>query len=387
MTSWQVSRTLLNYHRLLLADRVRTESYRQAIFETVRADDVVLDLGTGTGILAFFACQAGARRVYAIESGEIVEIAKQVCMQNGFQDRVVFLNEISTQIELPERVDVIVTETVGNFGLEEGLLSSVIDARDRWLKGNGGVIPRSLELVVVPVELPQEYQQRIDNWKSDLYGLDFSPVRSLATNYFYPVVIERSSFLGHPAPLVRIPLFDVRSANVRSEVLLVATRRGVLHGIAGWFTAELTEDIVLSNGPPLSNPSWRHSFFPLECPLPLLEGDRLRVAIHCVSNAVWRWQVEVRRKGGSGESLREIQFNHSTFWGVALSTEWLRKRADGYLPKLSRRGEAELSLLKLCNGQHAIGAMTQELLQSYPDVVRSELEASAFVKDVVTRCT
>ncbi len=120
---------VIHTHGGLLADRVRTESCQRAIAEIVKPGSVVLDLGCGSGILTLFACQAQARKVYAVEAGEAIELAKVLCLKNGFQDRIAFYHDVSQRIELPERVDVIVTETMGNFGLEEGMLGRMTGTR------------------------------------------------------------------------------------------------------------------------------------------------------------------------------------------------------------------------------------------------------------------
>ena len=113
---------IIEYHRSMLIDEVRTTSFLRAILGAVKPGDVVLDMGCGTGVLSYFACIAGARRVYAVEQGPIIELAKAICQRNGYQERVIFLNDWSTNIDLPEPVDVIITETIGNLGFEEGIL-------------------------------------------------------------------------------------------------------------------------------------------------------------------------------------------------------------------------------------------------------------------------
>jgi ribosomal protein L11 methylase PrmA len=88
----------------MIADKIRTESYRRAIFKTVKPGDVVLDLGTGTGILAYFACQAGAKKVYAIDFlEETIGMAKQIGAQNSFRNRVRLIQKLSHRACLPER--------------------------------------------------------------------------------------------------------------------------------------------------------------------------------------------------------------------------------------------------------------------------------------------
>jgi predicted RNA methylase len=77
----------VDYHRTMLADKDRMQSYLRAILKAVEPGDVVFDIGSGTGILAYFACMAGARVVYAVEQDPIVDLARAICRQNGFQDR------------------------------------------------------------------------------------------------------------------------------------------------------------------------------------------------------------------------------------------------------------------------------------------------------------
>ena len=107
--------------------------------------------------LSFLACQAGARRVYAIEAGASLEFARLLAARNGFQDRLEFVDKPSTQVILPERVDVIVGDIHDTFGLQPRGLASFVDARERFLKPGGTLIPCGIQLIVVPVEEPDRY--------------------------------------------------------------------------------------------------------------------------------------------------------------------------------------------------------------------------------------
>ena len=122
----------------MIADQVRMEAYRKAIHEVVKKGDVVADIGTGSGILAFFALQAGARKVYAIEQNKIIEEAEELAKLDGMEERIVFIKGRSDRIELPEKVDVITSEILGHFGYEEHVARFKIDARKRFLKFNEG---------------------------------------------------------------------------------------------------------------------------------------------------------------------------------------------------------------------------------------------------------
>ena len=148
---------LLEYHHSMLADKVRTQTFQRAIAQQVRPGDVVMDIGCGSGILSYFACMAGAKRVYAIEKGPMFELAKMLCQQNGFSDKVVFINEWSTKVTLPEPADVLLTETIGNIGFDEGIIGWILDAKKRNLKPDARIVPHTLTLCAVPIQTKKYY--------------------------------------------------------------------------------------------------------------------------------------------------------------------------------------------------------------------------------------
>ena len=93
---------IVDEHRHYLEDQVRLTAFRGAIQETVMPGAVVVDLGSGTGILGLLACQAGATRVYSIEESSLIELARDICQANGFADRIRFIKGLSTRVSLPE---------------------------------------------------------------------------------------------------------------------------------------------------------------------------------------------------------------------------------------------------------------------------------------------
>ena len=112
---------IVDEHRQYLADPHRLAAFERAITATVKPGDVVIDLGAGTGILGLFACRAGAARVYAIDDGSIIGLARELCRANGYSDRVVFVKGLSSRIALPEKADVAVSDQIGRFGFEAGV--------------------------------------------------------------------------------------------------------------------------------------------------------------------------------------------------------------------------------------------------------------------------
>lgn len=131
-------------HVRMLNDRVRTSRLLAAIKAEVRPGDVVVEIGTGTGVLAVAAAQAGARQVYAIEAGPLAAVAREFVRANGVADRVTIVEGWSQAVTVPERGDVFVSETIGNAGFDENLIEIARDAMGRLLKPGARMIPRRL---------------------------------------------------------------------------------------------------------------------------------------------------------------------------------------------------------------------------------------------------
>ena len=356
---------IIEYHRSMLIDEVRTTSFLRAILGTVKPGDVVLDMGCGTGVLSYFACIAGAKRVYAVEHGSIIELAKAICRHNGFQERVIFLNDWSTNIDFPEPVDVIITETIGNLGFEEGILGWIIDAKKRFLTEGGRIIPRSIDMVLVPTENP-EYQDTINTWNQELYSLDFSPARPLAVNNLLWAEWTPDLFLSEPALLVSIELAEVECADFSGEISFVAQRDGRIHGLGGWFNAELMPGQTVSNAPPNKAPSWDQTFFPLERPLQVSAGDRLCVEVQVRDNAEhWDWQVTAdgSTKGGAF-SPETTRFAHSSQAGNLKPPA--NQRSPDYMPVRTEEAEVDLLILQLMDGANPLSEIARRAATKFP---------------------
>jgi predicted RNA methylase len=296
--------SLLTYHQRMLRDRPRVGAFRDAIQASVRPGDIVLDIGTGTGILAFFACAAGAKRVYAVEEGPVIEIARGLADHNGLSDRIVFVEGRSTEIELPEQVDVVVTETLWGFGIGEGLVSWVADARRRFLRDGGRIIPQWVEPMVVPVG-SRETRVQTELDRKLLGELDLAPLEVLLGNAVHQVLLREDMFIGDPVPLCHIELATVTGPDLTAEAELVCGQDGVLDGVGGWFKAGLAPGIRLSNRPSGNGPtSWHHALFPLQPPRAVTKGARISWRLDTTddeSSLTWSARVEGygSRQGGS----------------------------------------------------------------------------------------
>ncbi|HEY0427500.1 MAG TPA: 50S ribosomal protein L11 methyltransferase [Pyrinomonadaceae bacterium] len=263
----------LSVHREMIYDDVRTSAFSRAISEAVKPGDVVLDLGTGTGLLALMAVRAKARKVYAIEKTNIIEVAKANAKRVIGSDIIEFLMADSRSVELPERVDVIVSEVIGHLVVEENMLDSMIDARDRFLKPGGIMVPNSAEMYFVPVENKQIYEDEIGQWSKLVHEIDLSASKDFAVNNIYIGEFKEKQFLASPKVLLTVDLARTTSLDMTFKGAFEIKRKGMLHGVAGWFVASLYADVRLSTAPNSKPTHWQQCFLPIKKPIPVHPGD------------------------------------------------------------------------------------------------------------------
>ena len=273
-------------HRSMIRDRVRTEAFRRAIESVVRPGDVVLDVGAGSGILSLFAARAGAARVYAVEQTSIAVLAQELAAANGAADIVSVIQGDVMDIEPPERVDVIVSEWLGGFGIDEGMLVPVIAARERWLKPGGVMIPSSVTAWTALVH-DSYLAGTVDFLRDNPYGLDLEDLIEKTVNEISYSGSFRHLAAGdmrsEPRPLWTthaeiVTLADAQAPH-EAETLLPVGVHGTANALALWFSAELTPDISLSVGPGDPPTHWGMTTAPLRSPVSLTPGMTVRARV------------------------------------------------------------------------------------------------------------
>ena len=328
-----------------------------------------------------------SKRTYAIEISDALALARELSTSNGFNNIVEFRQGRSQDIQLPEPVDVIVSDTGCSFGLQGGLLDILLDAKKRFLKPGGRIISHSLQLIVAPVELSD--RRNLDIWQKDRYGLDLSSIRRFAANTDFHIKLGAKDMLASPSSLATIQFEEVDSPYVAGETISVAARNGVMHGLGAWLVLELAPGISFTNSPLAPTVDWTHSFFPIEKPVELRAGDRVRARIQTNNGEVWRWQVEIENGNPSDESSPAIKarFDQSTMWNFPVVPQQLKKQLPNYTPKLSRKGEAELYVLGAFDGRRSAAELAAELVEHFADCFPSNASAAKFVTGIIWRCT
>lgn len=272
----------LDTHRMMLADEVRNDAFVRAIQAVVKPGDRVLDLGTGTGVLAVHAAWAGAAAVTAVEASSVARVAQRVVAAND-APAVKVLEAHVEEVILDAPVDVLISEWLGHFGLWEGMIRPVLDARDRWLAPGGRMLPARLELWMAPMaSQPIARCHGPAFWERPVAGLDYREVakveRRALQSRTIPIPGDALACPGQPVASLELAAITTDDLSFDTELVFELPRDARIDGLAGWFVADLGGGVVLNTSPfePLTH--WRQQYFALD-ELPSRTGDRLRVRL------------------------------------------------------------------------------------------------------------
>ena len=283
--SWDSS----SIHATMLRDTKRTDAFIRAIRETVTPDDVVVDIGTGTGILAIAAARAGAKRVYAIEASSMGDIARDMFDRNDLGDRIQIIRGWSTRAELPEKATVLVSETVGNEALGENIIETYLDAHARLLAPGAKLIPYSIRVYAVPCALPQPFRldhlfcrENVVEWQ-DTFGIDFSVLEDAGDRTAFPIYLKpaEARACAPLGPAALVTEVDLAAPHAVFETTLVAevNRPGRLDGFLLYFDLGLSRTVDLSTAPELVDDrhSWKFPIWVRGRPRDVAKGDRVEI--------------------------------------------------------------------------------------------------------------
>jgi len=281
----------------MVHDVSRNERFRLAIAATVPGKSVV-EIGTGADMLwAQAAAEAGATRVYAIEElDHSYARARETLRASRWTDRIHLIHGNALAVELAERVDVCVSEIIGSVGTAEGAATVLADARRRFLKADGMVIPRRCKTFIAAVELPlhlserpafalaaEPYVDELDSLFGGRCNLRLTLVGATAGQLLTsPAVVEDIDFEGGGAVADRTP------------AELIVSRAGMMHGFLLWIELHVGESEPLDSLQ--ERTSWAPLFVPAFYPgVSVVSGDTVSLTWkHTVSDdgvhpdyAVW----------------------------------------------------------------------------------------------------
>lgn len=262
------------------------DAYAAAINAVVKPADVVLDLGCGLGVLAFLAVKAGASRVYAIEyDAATLKMAKAFAAQNNLEQKIKFIKGLSGKIKLPEKVDVIVSETFSNIAVNENILPNMLDARKRFLKRGGIIIPQNFNLYAVPVAFKpwQESLKCLGNVKGLNFAID--QLQDVDLQIRSEAILPKY-FLSKPQKIASIDFYQNNAVQLQISADFTVTQAGSFCGFAMWFDTVLYQNVGLSTAPDKPATHWQQAFLPAAELITIKSQQKIRFYFESLPDAI-----------------------------------------------------------------------------------------------------
>ncbi len=295
-----VSHAIPGWHFTMLADRSRNAAYRKAIEGKIKEGDLVLDIGTGSGLLAMMAARAGASKVLGCEMvTELATVAGDLIWQNGYEEQIRVINRHSGTIrigkDLPEKADVLVSEILDAAVIGEGVLPSHRHAVKELLKPGGVVIPARIECFVQLIALPE---LRVAWPVGEVEGFDLSgmqhfqrveqgQVKHLGGEEYYP--------LSPVTPLWELDLAKIPNAVSEDHpetwtLSLEGQKDGAAHALAFWFDLWVDEETMVSSKPGGDLKHWGQTVYFFAEDIPVKKGEEVKVKVFR-GELSWRFEA------------------------------------------------------------------------------------------------
>jgi protein arginine N-methyltransferase 1 len=239
----------------------------------------VADIGSGTGVMGFLASQLGAKDVYMYEYGDVIGLSQKIAEDNGIEN-LHFINAHSSAVENPPQVDVIVSETLGNFAHEEHIIAIMADAR-RFLKPGGTVIPQRVDQFVCPV-VSDRFHKELCAWDDVGLDIDYAAAKAMSFNNIYVRAFRPDDLLDGGRAVRKWDSADLQTEtdpNRAGQAEWVLEKDAVIYGFAVWWNCELLPGIDLGTSPLSPATHWEQLYFPVLEPVAGKKGDSLAAAL------------------------------------------------------------------------------------------------------------
>jgi protein arginine N-methyltransferase 1 len=214
------------------------------------------------------ASKLGAKDVFLFETAEVAGVAAQILKANKAK-RCHLIPCHSTEFDDDLAVDLIVSETLGNYALEENIIATLADARRRFLKPDGSIIPGRIEQYAAPVIAPR-IDHELRAWQRVGHGVDLGPAQVMTFNNIYVRLLQPSELLDDGRSAVAWDAVDLTRetrAKRKGQSQWRLSKSSTIYGFAVWWTAELVPGITLSTAPSAPRTHWEQLYFPLSKPI------------------------------------------------------------------------------------------------------------------------
>ncbi|XP_076645263.1 uncharacterized protein LOC143354805 isoform X1 [Halictus rubicundus] len=283
----------LDVHQLMLSDKSRTLTYKNAIIDSKQLfeNKIVMDVGAGTGILSAFCVQAGAQKVYAVEASELAKLTEEVVKENKLDNKITVIHSKVEDIDANsiEKVDIIISEWMGFYLVHEGMLDSVLFARDNFLKEDGILFPSVAKLYASPCQLPSMY-----NFWDDIYGVSMKCIgqkyREMKSMKPEVLFVDDKDLLAEGKLLAWLDLqcIDIKELDLLGgeDYVSVCKKDGKYQGICIWFDAEFPGGSELSTSPSSEATHWKQTAIVLPTDVEVTKGEPIAFKLELRRNSI-----------------------------------------------------------------------------------------------------
>ncbi|MBX7541685.1 methyltransferase domain-containing protein [Qipengyuania sphaerica] len=299
-----MSSTLTEHYRYL-AMSGRTEAYRRALRAIVEKGDVVADLGCGFGILGMLALEAGASHCYGIDHSRAAHIARETVRRKGLEDRFTVIHGSTFEVDLPEQVDLILCDHIGHFGVDYGIARLMEDARRRFLKPGGRMMPQNLRVDVALARNPKG-RGRIHRWQREGIPDAYRWLDELEVNELMPLRMTAEDLLSAGAPVAELDFAQQPSSTFALSTRLVAQCDALVDGLCGYFSCKLAPQITLTNDPRDAQAIPRSTILlPTREPFAVREGEEVEVSLS-IRDDPWVVSWALTPPGGEKQQMSTL---------------------------------------------------------------------------------
>ncbi|KAL0242771.1 hypothetical protein GEMRC1_005334 [Eukaryota sp. GEM-RC1] len=304
-------------HEEMLNDSIRTKSYMKWCYRNkdLFKDKVVLDVGCGTGILSLFCAKAGARKVYAVDASGIVHTARRIVALNNMSEIIEVIEGKIEDIYIPEQADIIISEWMGYCLYYESMLTSVLIARDRFLKEGGIMAPNLTVMKICGIEDAEFKEDKLDFWHN-VYGFDFSIMKDQVK--LEPLVdyAPGDSIVTDFCTIDECDIDKVKieeSGRFCSPFTITAQRDDVVHALVVHFDVGFTHghSLWFSTGPDCPPTHWKQTVFYLDQDVVIYEGEQITGTVELYPNAHNPRELDIKlhyKYEGRGQAVDKNQF-------------------------------------------------------------------------------
>lgn len=355
----------------------RNALYRRAIAARVKPRALVADLGCGVGVLGLMCLEAGAARVWGIDSSDAIYLAREAMARAGLADRYECLAGSTFRTVLPEPVDLIICDHVGFFGFDYGIIALMRDARRRFLKPGGAMIPEAIDLVVAGI-MSDACLAKAGAWQQDIVPPPFRWLDEPACNVRYSHAYAPDELISAPVALGHVDLAEEASDLYRFEAVLTATRAGRFDGIGGWFDCRLAGEVRMTNSP-LAPESIRRSqaFLPAQESFAVAAGDQIRIALRFrADDTLISWRIEPP----GGAPAQQM----STLKSTILTPADLVKQPDRALT-LSPEGQIRAFVLSQVDGTRSGAEIVARVIAQWPEMLPTHQAIADYVTKLLAQ--